>query len=81
MGHSVALTALAHGDKITAVGRTHENSLEQMQSGWHESNCLGLLCDVRVRDTVDAVIQQSLAHWGRIDIIVKYDFERTIRPR
>lgn len=43
---------------------------------WHlnpasatSANYLGLLCDVRIRDTVEAVIQQSIAHWGRIDII------------
>ena len=65
----MARTALSHGDKVTAVGQTIENSTEQMK-GWHE-NCLGLLCDVRIRQTVDAVIKQSLKHWGRIDIIVK----------
>jgi NADP-dependent 3-hydroxy acid dehydrogenase YdfG len=69
MGGSVARTALAHGDKVTAVGRTVENSIEQMR-GWHE-NCQGLLCDVRVRETVDAVIKQSVKHWGKVDIIVK----------
>ncbi|KAI9714884.1 MAG: hypothetical protein M1820_000173 [Bogoriella megaspora] len=68
MGGSVARTALAHGDKVTAVGRTSENSAEQMK-GWHE-NCLGLLCDVRVRETVDAVIKHSIEHWGKIDVIV-----------
>lgn len=30
---------------------------------------LPLVCDVRVRSTVDAVFKTSLAHWGRIDII------------
>lgn len=30
---------------------------------------LPLLCDVRVRETVDAVFKTSLAHWGRIDIV------------
>ena len=33
------------------------------------SHCLGLLCDVRVRSTVDEVMKKSIAHWGRIDII------------
>ncbi|KAI9661621.1 MAG: hypothetical protein M1821_008859 [Bathelium mastoideum] len=68
MGGSVARNVLSHGDKVTAVGRIVENSAEQMR-GWHE-NCLGLLCDVRVRETVGAVIKQSLNHWGRIDVIV-----------
>ena len=33
------------------------------------SRCLGLLCDVRVRETVEAAVQRSISHWGRIDII------------
>ena len=47
IGRSLVKKALGHGDMVTAVGRTHENTLAQMQ-GWHE-RCLGLLCDVRVR--------------------------------
>jgi len=35
---------------------------------WHP-NCLGTLCDVRARSTVDAVIQRALSHFGRIDLI------------
>jgi hypothetical protein len=33
---------------------------------------LGLLCDVRVRETVDQVIRKSIEHWGHFDIIAKY---------
>lgn len=62
--------ALSHGDKVTAVGRTLENTLEQMKD-WHE-RCLGLLCDVRVRESVGAVIESTIKRWGGIDIIVKY---------
>lgn len=68
MGRSVAKAALAHGDKITAVGRTFENTLQGMQD-WHPTNSLGLLCDVRVRETVRAVIDTSISYWGHIDII------------
>ena len=75
MGRSVVKAALAHNDLVSAVGRTFENSLSSMQdwsSGYSHtppSHCLGLLCDVRVRETVDAVIKKSIAHWGRIDVI------------
>ena len=69
IGRSLVKSALSHGDKVTAVGRTGENSMQQMQ-GWHE-RCLGLLCDVRVRDTVKEVIDMCIQHWGTIDIIVK----------
>ena len=68
MGRSVAKAALAHGDQVTAVGRTFENSLSSVQD-WHPTSSLGLLCDVRVRDTVRAVLENSIAHWGHIDII------------
>lgn len=68
MGRSVAKAAVSHGDKVTAVGRTFENTMQNMQ-GWHPDRCLGLLCDVRVRETVREVIDKSISHWGRIDII------------
>ena len=62
---------LAHGDKCTTVGWTQENTVEQMNR-WQEKNCLGLLCDVRVRETVDTAIQKSIAKWGNVDVIAKY---------
>lgn len=68
MGRSVAKAALTHGDKVTAVGRTFEDSIPQIQS-WDSENCLGLLCDVRVRETVRECIDRSIGHWGHIDII------------
>lgn len=70
MGRSLARAALSHNDKVTVVGRAQENTREQMQD-WHE-NCVGMLCDVRVRDTVANVIRRSVEHWGRVDIIAKY---------
>ncbi|KAK5134846.1 hypothetical protein LTR08_006078 [Meristemomyces frigidus] len=68
IGRSLVDAALSHGDTVTAVGRTRENTMAQMQ-GWH-ARCLGLLCDVRVRETVDAVIRRTIGAWGRVDIIV-----------
>lgn len=68
-GRSLVKSALSHGDNVTAVGRTNENTMQQMQ-GWHE-RCQGLLCDVRVRETVDWVIKKSIEQWGKIDVIVK----------
>ncbi|KAI5364904.1 Putative short-chain dehydrogenase/reductase SDR, NAD(P)-binding domain superfamily [Septoria linicola] len=68
IGRSLVKSALSHGDNVTAVGRTMENSMQQMQ-GWHE-RCFGLLCDVRVRSTVEEVIRKSIDRWSRIDVIV-----------
>jgi len=67
MGRSLARACLNQGDIVVAVGRTFENSLESMQ-GWHE-NCLGTLCDVRARESVEEVIRKTIEHFGRIDVI------------
>jgi NADP-dependent 3-hydroxy acid dehydrogenase YdfG len=70
MGRSLVRAATSHGDNVTSVGWTFEHSMEEMQS-WQEKNSIGMLCDIRVRETVDAVIKKSIDHWGRIDIVAK----------
>lgn len=70
MGRSLVKSALTHNDLVAAVGRTFENSVESMERLQAENkNCLGLLCDVRARETVQDVINRTIEHWGRIDII------------
>ncbi|KAM0200620.1 hypothetical protein ACHAPQ_002613 [Fusarium lateritium] len=68
MGHSLVKCALAHGDLVTSVGRVFETSLQDMEN-IHE-NCLGALCDVRARESVNRVIERTLQRFGRIDIVV-----------
>ncbi|KAG4217970.1 hypothetical protein PC116_g33550, partial [Phytophthora cactorum] len=67
MGRSLVKCALARGDLVTDVGRTFESSPEEM-AGQHE-NCLGLLCDVRARQSVAQVIERTLDRFGRIDVV------------
>lgn len=67
MGRSVVKAALSHNDLVTAVGRTFENTFKSMQN-WHP-NCLGLLCDVRARESVDHVIKSTIQKFGRVDLI------------
>lgn len=69
IGRSLVKAALSHGDNVAAVGRTGENSMKQMQ-GWHE-RCLGLLCDVRVRETVRRAVDDCIGRFGGLDIVVK----------
>ncbi|RDI86659.1 hypothetical protein Vi05172_g3502 [Venturia inaequalis] len=68
LGRSVVRAAASHGDKVTVVGWTLEHTLPQMKS-WQEANTLNLLCDIRVRETVDAIIKQTIHHWGRVDVV------------
>ena len=81
MGRSVVKAALAHSDLVTAVGRTLTDTLPVMHSLFAASPdsstdmssgpspLLPLLCDVRIRSTVDDIFRKSLEHWGRMDII------------
>ncbi|KAJ5202349.1 Short-chain dehydrogenase/reductase SDR [Penicillium cf. viridicatum] len=68
MGRSLVKTALNNNDLVAAVGRTYENSPAAMKE-LESPNCIGLLCDVRARETVKRVIDQTISHFGRIDII------------
>ncbi|OXV10909.1 hypothetical protein Egran_01335 [Elaphomyces granulatus] len=70
IGRSVVKAAISNNDLVAAVGRTFENSHESMKKLREENeNCLGLLCDVRARETVRQVIDNTISHFGRIDII------------
>ena len=85
LGRSVVNAALSHGDLVTAVGRTCSDSIDAMhrwlstprsplsssspRTTYSDSNYLPLLCDVRLRKTVDTAIQASISHWTRIDIV------------
>ena len=75
--------ALAHNDCVTAVGRVFHDSLASVQElqpprpslakdksrGSSRPVLLPLLCDIRIRETVDSVVKASLSHWGKIDVI------------
>ena len=67
MGRSLVKCALSRGDLVTSVGRVFESSPDEMAS--IHKNCLGALCDVRARESVYRVIERTLGHFGRIDIV------------
>lgn len=76
MGRSIVKAALTHNDLVTAVGQSREDTPSSMEdlhpssdSSGDSSPYHGLLCDVRVRESIGAVFKASLAHWGRMDII------------
>lgn len=70
MGRSITKAALSHGDIVCAVGQLLENEPSSMQK-WHDDpeRYLGLLCDVRIRPTVAAVLETTMKTFGRVDII------------
>lgn len=61
-------SALAKGDKVTAVGKVKDD--DGRMDGWHV-NCQGLVCDVRVEETVTGSVAAALEKWGGIDVVVK----------
>lgn len=67
MGRSLVKCALSHGDLVTSVGRTLEN-INPVDLPQHE-NCLSLQCDVRDRDSVNKVYEQTLERFGHYDIV------------
>ncbi|OTA97694.1 hypothetical protein M434DRAFT_391626 [Hypoxylon sp. CO27-5] len=69
MGRSLVKCALARGDLVTDVGRTFETTPEEMANQHDDQNCLGLLCDVRARQSVSQVVERTLDHFGRIDVV------------
>ncbi|KAK8034806.1 hypothetical protein PG993_009801 [Apiospora rasikravindrae] len=69
MGRSLVKCALSRGDLVTAVGRTFETTPEAMAQQHPGPNSLGLLCDVRARESVARVIERTRQHFGRIDVV------------
>lgn len=67
MGRSLVKCALSRGDQVTSVGRVFETTPAEM-TGNHE-NYLGALCDVRTRESVCHVVERTLRHFGRIDVV------------
>jgi NAD(P)-dependent dehydrogenase (short-subunit alcohol dehydrogenase family) len=69
MGRSLVKCALARGDLVCAVGRIFETSPESMTAQHPGPNSLGLLCDVRSRESVAAAIERTREQFGRLDVV------------
>lgn len=69
-GRFIVDSALKHGDSVCAVGKSFGDNLSAIES-WHDDpdHFLALLCDVRIRDTVQSVIDRAMAKFGAIDVI------------
>lgn len=73
LGRSICRVALTRGDRVTAVGNRNVPTEEASMSGWHQ-NCQGLVCDVRVRESIKEVFDRTIECWGRVDVVAKYVF-------
>ncbi|OHF00543.1 short-chain dehydrogenase [Colletotrichum orchidophilum] len=69
MGRSLVKSALSKGDLVTSVGRVFETTPEDMVAQQDNDNCLGMLCDVRARDSVARVIERTLERFQRFDVV------------
>lgn len=68
MGRSLVKSALAHGDLVVSVGRNMESP--QSAGLVQNENCINLECDVRARNSVEKVFQQTMERFGGYDIVV-----------
>lgn len=69
MGQSLLKACLEKGDKVVALGRFNEDTLEAMQEKFPHPNCINYLCDVRLRESVGRVFDRALEKFERIDVV------------
>ncbi|RMZ81547.1 hypothetical protein DV737_g2525, partial [Chaetothyriales sp. CBS 132003] len=71
MGRSICKAAIEHHDSVCCVGQANSDTAASM-ANWYP-NCperyAGLLCDVRIRSTVQSAIQACIDAFGRLDIV------------
>lgn len=71
IGKAIAMALGLHGAKVVISSRK-QTVLDATRSELEAQGieCLALSCDIREPETVEAVIAQTLAQWGRLDIVV-----------
>ncbi|RMZ92250.1 hypothetical protein DV736_g544, partial [Chaetothyriales sp. CBS 134916] len=71
MGRSICKAAIEHNDSVCCVGQANSDTTATM-TNWYP-NCperyTGLLCDVRIRSTVQTAVQGCIDAFGRLDIV------------
>jgi 3-oxoacyl-[acyl-carrier protein] reductase len=67
IGLAVAQRALAAGDKVALLARGPE--IKEL-AGRLGEDCIACQADVSQREQVFAAVSRTLAHWGRLDIVV-----------
>jgi NAD(P)-dependent dehydrogenase (short-subunit alcohol dehydrogenase family) len=68
LGRAFAQAALAAGDRVAALARTAAD-LEQLAAE-HDGRVLALPADVTDRDAVFAAVEEAVAGFGRLDVVL-----------
>ncbi len=71
IGKAVALAYAREGAKLAICARTEseiEKSAEEIRA--LGSECVGLVCDVSVEDSVERMVKNLENHFGRVDVLV-----------
>ena len=71
IGKAVALAYAREGAKLAICARTEseiEKSVEEIRA--LGSECVGLVCDVSVEDSVERMVKNLENHFGRVDVLV-----------
>ncbi|MFP6628990.1 MAG: SDR family oxidoreductase [Myxococcota bacterium] len=71
IGNEIARTLGRHGARVCICSRKSEN-LEKAAAGLEADGveCLWVVCDIRQPDQVQHVLDEVLARWGRLDILI-----------
>jgi NAD(P)-dependent dehydrogenase (short-subunit alcohol dehydrogenase family) len=67
IGQAVAASAVDRGDNVVALAR-HPDRLKEF-TGQHPEQVLGIEADIRDEQSVRAAVDQTLARYGRIDVV------------
>jgi NAD(P)-dependent dehydrogenase (short-subunit alcohol dehydrogenase family) len=72
IGRAVALAFVREGAKVAIVSVRDQHALDNVadEIAQHGGSALTALVDVSQRAAVDQLVQQVLARWGRIDVLV-----------
>jgi NAD(P)-dependent dehydrogenase (short-subunit alcohol dehydrogenase family) len=73
IGYGLAEEFLRRGCAVTVSGRSRESTeraVEQLSAEFDRNRVFGSACDVTVPAQVEALWQESAAHWGSVDIWV-----------
>ncbi|MFC6012272.1 SDR family NAD(P)-dependent oxidoreductase [Nocardia lasii] len=68
LGRAFAEAALAHGDRVAVAARTRA-ALDELAAA-HPGRVLPLTLDVTDRAAVHTAVEEAVAHFGRLDIVV-----------